>query len=60
MLIIPPSRRRIERKATVLHILQRADSIPIEKLAQQMEVSSSTLRRELRDLVNPEEAAKAS
>ena len=50
--MLPPSRRRIERKATMLHILQRADSIPIEKLAQQMEVSSSTLRRELRDLVN--------
>jgi DeoR family transcriptional regulator, aga operon transcriptional repressor len=35
-----------------MEVLQRYDSIPIEALARQVGLSSSTLRRELRDLVN--------
>jgi DeoR/GlpR family transcriptional regulator of sugar metabolism len=52
MLKLPSSRKRIERKTTLLQVLQKDDSIPIDRLAQQLEVSSSTLRRELRDFVN--------
>jgi len=52
MQMLSSSHKRIERKAALLHFLQKNESIPIDELAQQMEVSSSTLRRELRDLVN--------
>jgi DeoR family transcriptional regulator, aga operon transcriptional repressor len=50
--ILPSSRKRIERKLTLIQVLQKCDSIPIDELAHQTGVSSSTLRRELRDLVN--------
>lgn len=46
------SRKRIERTTALLHVLQKDDSIPIEELARKLQVSSSTLRRELRDLVH--------
>jgi DeoR/GlpR family transcriptional regulator of sugar metabolism len=52
MLIQPSYRRRIERKTALLHVLQKDNSIAIDELALQLDVSSSTLRRELRDLVN--------
>ena len=39
-------------KTTVLHVLQKNQLIPIDELAQQLDVSSSTLRRELRELIN--------
>jgi DeoR/GlpR family transcriptional regulator of sugar metabolism len=50
--MLPSSRKRIERKSALLHVLQTVDSIPIDDLARQTGVSSSTLRRELRPLVN--------
>jgi DeoR/GlpR family transcriptional regulator of sugar metabolism len=50
--MLPTSRKRIERKTALLHVLQKKDSIPIDDLARQTGVSSSTLRRELHDLVN--------
>ena len=46
------SRKRIERKLTLIQTLQKCDSVPIDELARQMGVSSSTLRRELRELVS--------
>jgi len=52
MLMFPSSRKRIERKTALLHVLQKDDSIPVDELARQLDVSSSTMRRELRDLVN--------
>ena len=50
--MMPSARKRIERKTTLLHVLQMSNSIPIDDLARQLDVSSSTLRRELRDLAN--------
>ena len=50
--MLPSARKRIERKTSLLHVLQKDNSIPIDELAQQLDVSSSTLRRELRDLIN--------
>jgi DeoR family transcriptional regulator, aga operon transcriptional repressor len=50
--MLTSSRKRIERKTALLHVLQKKDSIPIDDLARQAGVSSSTMRRELRDLVN--------
>lgn len=50
--MLPSMRKRIERKSALLHALQNFDSIPIVDLARQTGVSSSTLRRELRPLVN--------
>ena len=50
--MLPSSRKRIERKSALLQALQKYDSIPIDVLARQTGVSSSTLRRELRPLVN--------
>jgi DeoR/GlpR family transcriptional regulator of sugar metabolism len=50
--MLPTSRKRIERKTAMLHVLQKKNSIPIDDLARQTGVSSSTMRRELRDLVN--------
>jgi len=50
--MLPSSRKRIERKSALLHALQKYDSIQIDDLARQTGVSSSTLRRELRPLVN--------
>src|ERR1035437_1243993 len=52
MPMVAASRKRIERQTSLLHLLQSSGSIPIDQLARQMEVSSSTLRRELRDLTN--------
>jgi len=49
---LPSSHKRIERTTALLHALQKNDSIPIDDLARQLEISSSTLRRELRDLAN--------
>jgi DeoR/GlpR family transcriptional regulator of sugar metabolism len=49
--MLTSSRKRIERKSALLHVLQTVDSIPIDDLARQTGVSSSTLRRELRPLV---------
>jgi DeoR/GlpR family transcriptional regulator of sugar metabolism len=42
------SRKCIERKGALLHFLQKNEVVSIDELAQQMEVSSSTLRCELR------------
>lgn len=50
--MLPSFRKRIKRKSAVMHVLQKCDSIPIDDLARQMGISSSTLRRELRELVN--------
>jgi DeoR/GlpR family transcriptional regulator of sugar metabolism len=50
--MLTSSHKRIERKTALLHFLQENEAIPINELARQMEVSSSTLRRELRDLAN--------
>ena len=50
--MLTSSRKRIERKSALLHVLQMVDSIPVDDLARQTGVSSSTLRRELRPLVN--------
>jgi DeoR family transcriptional regulator, aga operon transcriptional repressor len=50
--MLSTSRKRIERKTALLNVLQKKDSIPIDDLARQTGVSSSTLRRELRDFVN--------
>ncbi len=50
--MLASSHKRIERKTALLHFLQENESIPIDDLARQMDVSSSTLRRELRDLSN--------
>ena len=44
------SRKRNERKITVLQVLQSTEAVPITELARRLQVSSSTLRRELRDL----------
>jgi DeoR/GlpR family transcriptional regulator of sugar metabolism len=52
MPMLTSSHKRIERKTALLHFLQENEAIPINELARQMEVSSSTLRRELRDLAN--------
>jgi DeoR/GlpR family transcriptional regulator of sugar metabolism len=48
--MIPSSHKRIERRLTLIQILQTRDSIPINELADRMGVSSSTLRRELSSL----------
>jgi DeoR/GlpR family transcriptional regulator of sugar metabolism len=50
--MVPPAHKRIKRKSTLLNVLQRVESIPIDELARQLEVSNSTLRRELHDLSN--------
>jgi len=47
----PLARKRNQRKVAILHALQKCDSIPLEQLAGQMQISTSTLRRELRDLL---------
>jgi DeoR/GlpR family transcriptional regulator of sugar metabolism len=52
MPMVAASRKRIERQTSLLHLLQSNGSIPIDQLARQLDVSSSTLRRELRDLTN--------
>jgi DeoR family transcriptional regulator, aga operon transcriptional repressor len=52
MSITLSSHKRNERTLALLKVLQKADSIPIDGLARQLEVSSSTLRRELRDLID--------
>ena len=50
--MLSSSRKRIERTTALLRILQKCDSIQIDELARGLKISSSTLRRELRDLVN--------
>jgi DeoR family transcriptional regulator, aga operon transcriptional repressor len=50
MPMVPSSRKRIERQTALLHVLQSNGSIPIDDLARQLDVSSSTLRRELHNL----------
>ncbi len=50
--MVASSHKRIERKTALLHYLQENESIPINELARRMELSSSTLRRELRDLAS--------
>ncbi len=52
MPMLSSSRKRIERTTALLGILQKDNSVPIDELAGELEISSSTLRRELRDLVN--------
>lgn len=46
------SRKRGNRKADLVRLLQASDSMYIDNLATSTGVSSSTLRRELRDLVS--------
>jgi DeoR/GlpR family transcriptional regulator of sugar metabolism len=50
--MLTPVHKRIMRKSTLMNVLQRGESIPIDELARQLDVSNSTLRRELHDLVN--------
>ncbi len=50
--MLTPAHKRIKRKSTLLNVLQKGESIPIEELARQLDVSNSTLRRELHDLVS--------
>jgi len=52
MPMLSSSRKRIERTTALLGILQKDNAVPIDELASELEISSSTLRRELRDLVN--------
>ena len=50
MPMVTSSRKRIERQMALLHVLQKNGPIPIDDLAHRLDVSSSTLRRELRNL----------
>jgi DeoR/GlpR family transcriptional regulator of sugar metabolism len=50
--MLTPALKRNKRKSTLLNVLQRGESIPINDLALQLDVSNSTLRRELHDLAN--------
>jgi DeoR family transcriptional regulator, aga operon transcriptional repressor len=50
--LITPSQKRAERRVTLLQLLEAHDSLPIDDLADRVRVSSSTLRRELRDLAS--------
>jgi len=45
-----PSSKHAERRVTVLHLLAGHDSLSIDELAGRLTISSSTLRREVRDL----------
>jgi DeoR family fructose operon transcriptional repressor len=45
------SQRKVERKSRLLGLLSRNGSRSIEELAFEMGVSTSTLRRELRELI---------
>ena len=49
--MLPPSRKHNERRTAMLHMLQKTDSVPIAQLAQELGTSSSTVRRELHDLL---------
>jgi DeoR family transcriptional regulator of aga operon len=44
------SQRHAERRVAILQVLERHDALSIDDLAHQLQVSSSTLRRELREL----------
>lgn len=46
-----PTHKHKERKTAILHMLQSTHSVPITQLAKELGTSSSTARRELRDLL---------
>lgn len=48
--MLGPSLKHAERRVTVLQLLSEHDALPIDNLAGRLQVSSSTVRRELRDL----------
>jgi len=48
--MLSPSQKHAERRATLLQVLERHDTLSIGDLAGRLKVSSSTLRRELREM----------